>query len=115
MWAPAGTVWHQEDAVALLSPHLYSEFVEPCDVAITEAFGGCIMHQHSTGYVPTEAYLEMNMTALELHSMSLVSKALSNRTRRSDRLLLRQSTILTSRRRSLWSLSIGTATAEQCT
>jgi hypothetical protein len=25
------------------------------------------MHQHSTGYVPVEHYLEMNFTALELH------------------------------------------------
>lgn len=67
MWAPAGTVWHQEDAAALLSPHLYSEFIKPCDATIAESFDGCIIHQHSTGYVPTESYMAMNMIALELH------------------------------------------------
>ena len=67
MWAPAGTVWHQEDAAALLSPDLFAEFIEPCDRRIVDAFDGCIMHQHTTGYVPFEAYLEMSMTALEMH------------------------------------------------
>ncbi len=67
MWAPAGTVWHQEDAVALMSPALYDEFIRPCDQCIAEAFAGCIMHQHPTGYLPTDSYLDMPFTALELH------------------------------------------------
>lgn len=66
-WAPGGTVWHQEDAAALLSPDLYHEFIEPADRKIVEAFPHVIMHQHSTGFVPTDAYIEMGMTALELH------------------------------------------------
>ena len=67
MWAPAGTVWHQEDAAALLSPNLYKEFIQPCDQRIVEAFGGCIMHMHPGGYLPYREYLGMNFLALELH------------------------------------------------
>ena len=66
-WAPKGTIWHQEDAAALLSPALFEEFIKPYDDQIVGAFDGCIMHQHSTGYFPVEHYLEMNFTALELH------------------------------------------------
>lgn len=67
MWAPDGTIWHQEDTAALMSPDLYEQFICPYDKQIVEAFDGCIMHQHPTGYVPTDFYLEMNFTALELH------------------------------------------------
>lgn len=67
MWAPRGTIWHQEDAAALLSPDLYAEFIEPCDKRIADAFEGCIIHQHPTGYDPVGSYLKMGMTALELH------------------------------------------------
>ena len=67
MWVPNGTIWHQEDAVALLSPSLYDEFIKPWDEKIVKTFDGCIMHQHSTGFVPTDAYLKMGMIALELH------------------------------------------------
>jgi len=66
-WAPKGTIWHQEDAAALLSPPLFEQFIGPYDEEIVNAFAGCIMHQHSTGYVPVERYLGMDFTALELH------------------------------------------------
>lgn len=67
MWAPPGTVWHQEDAAALLSPDLYAQFIEPCDRRIVAAFPHVVMHQHSTGFVPTGKYLDMGMSVLELH------------------------------------------------
>jgi hypothetical protein len=67
LWAPQGTIWHQEDNVALLSPDLYKEFIEPYDQQIVNAFDGCIMHQHTTGYLPLENYLNLGFTALELH------------------------------------------------
>lgn len=67
LWAPKGTVWHQEDAAALLSPHLYDEFIREHDERIVAAFDGCIMHQHPTKFVPTEFYLKMGFKALELH------------------------------------------------
>jgi hypothetical protein len=66
-WNPAGTVWHQEDAAALLSPNLYDEFIETADHKIVDAFPHVIMHQHSTGFVPTAAYIRMGMSVLELH------------------------------------------------
>lgn len=67
MWVPAGTIWHQEDAAALLSPDLYDDFIREHDQRIAESFDGCIMHQHPTAFVPTNFYLEMPFTALELH------------------------------------------------
>ena len=67
MWAPAGTIWHQEDAAALLSPGLYDEFIREHDQRIAESFAGCIMHHHPTAFVPTEFYLDMPLLAIELH------------------------------------------------
>jgi hypothetical protein len=67
MWAPPGTVWHQEDAAALLSPDLFAEFIAPCDRRIVNAVGTCIMHQHPVGYIPYREYLDMGFAALELH------------------------------------------------
>ena len=67
LWAPPGTVWHQGDAAALLSPALYDEFVREHDDRIARAFDGCIMHQHPTKFVPTDFYLRMPFLALELH------------------------------------------------
>ncbi|MCX6985001.1 MAG: hypothetical protein NT118_09680 [Lentisphaerae bacterium] len=67
IWMPKGSVWHQEDATALLSPALYEEFIEPCDRRIVKSFDHVVMHQHSTGFVPTEKYIDMGMSVLELH------------------------------------------------
>ena len=67
MWTPAGTVWHQEDAAALLSPTLYDEFIRPYNEKIIKAFPGNIMHQHPVNFLPTNSYIEMGMTALEMH------------------------------------------------
>jgi len=67
LWAPPGTVWHQEDAAALLSPDLYDEFIRPCDERMVQAFPHVIMHLHSTGYIPLDAYLDMGFAAIELH------------------------------------------------
>lgn len=67
IWAPVGTIWHQEDAAALLSPGLYDRFIRRHDQRIAESFAGCIMHQHPTAFVPTDSYIDMPFTALELH------------------------------------------------
>jgi hypothetical protein len=67
LWAPPGTIWHQEDAAALLSPALYDEFIREHDERIARAFEGVIMHQHPTKFVPTDFYLQMPFLALELH------------------------------------------------
>lgn len=67
MWAPAGSVWHQEDAAAILSPSLYDEFILPCDREIAGSFDSCFMHMHPTGFYPYKQLLDTNMTCLELH------------------------------------------------
>ena len=64
---PYGTVWHQEDSASLLSPQLYEEHVLPYDRQICESFAGNIIHQHSVGYVPTESFLKLPLTAMEMH------------------------------------------------
>lgn len=64
---PYGTVWHQEDAAALLSPDLYEEFIFPQDKKIVSSFSGNVYHQHSVGFVPTQSYLNLGVSALELH------------------------------------------------
>ncbi len=66
-WAPSGTVWHQEDAAAILSPELYKEFIRPYDIEITETLSSSIMHQHPTGYMPYNEYADMKFSALEMH------------------------------------------------
>jgi len=67
LWAPKGTIWYQEDAVALLSPGLYDEFIRKHNEELIRSVPGCIMHQHPTGYMPYEKYLQMNFTAHEVH------------------------------------------------
>lgn len=67
MWAPADSVWHQEDAAALLSPDIYEQFILPCDIKIAKSFGGCFMHMHPTGFYPYRQLLDTPMTCLELH------------------------------------------------
>jgi hypothetical protein len=67
LWAPPGTIWHQEDAAGLLSPKLYDEFIREHDDRIARSFAGCIMHQHPTKFVPADFYLKMPFLALELH------------------------------------------------
>ena len=66
-WAPKGTVWHQEDTAAMLSPALYSEYIREWDERIVNSFENNIMHMHSTGFIPLDDYLGMKFTAMELH------------------------------------------------
>jgi hypothetical protein len=67
MWAPAGTIWHQEDAASLMSPALYDEFIRPWDEIIVKSFPGCIIHLHPAGFFPVDKYIKMGLLALELH------------------------------------------------
>ncbi len=68
MWAPAGTVWHQEDSSMLLSPDLYDTFIRPRVERIMNAFDHNIVHFHSTGgYLPIDPILELRPTAVEVH------------------------------------------------
>ncbi|AQQ70090.1 Uroporphyrinogen decarboxylase (URO-D) [Limihaloglobus sulfuriphilus] len=67
MWAPAGTVWLQEDAAALLSPDIFQRHILGCVKQIVASFNGSIVHMHPTGYYPYAEYLPTDMLALELH------------------------------------------------
>lgn len=67
MWAPAGTVWLQEDSAALLSPDLFQEHILPHVQRIVDTLEASIVHMHPTGYYPYREYLKTNMLALELH------------------------------------------------
>lgn len=66
-WAPAGTVWHQEDAAVMLSPTLYREHIREWDAKIVGSFDHNIMHLHSVGFRPLDDYLAMSFTAIEMH------------------------------------------------
>ncbi|MBI4977410.1 MAG: hypothetical protein HZC28_08015 [Spirochaetes bacterium] len=66
VWAPANTVWMQEDSAALLSPDLYRTFIEPCNRRIARELN-IIVHMHPTGYYPFREYAAMEPRALELH------------------------------------------------
>lgn len=66
-WVPKGTVWCQEDATALLSPELYSQFIEPCIREISRTLKSSVIHQHTMGYVPFSSYKTMDFLAMEMH------------------------------------------------
>ncbi|NOY79422.1 MAG: hypothetical protein GXP31_00305 [Kiritimatiellaeota bacterium] len=66
-WAPAGTVWGQEDAAALLSPGLFDHFIRPCIERMVRALPHVIVHLHPSGYIPVAPLLELGVSALELH------------------------------------------------
>jgi hypothetical protein len=47
-WAPDKAVWLQEDAMALLSPALYADFVLPADRRLSDAFPCVAFHLHGS-------------------------------------------------------------------
>ncbi len=67
MWAPAGTVWMQEDSSALLSPAIFEKHILPFVKKQIKAFNGCIVHMHPTGFYPYKQFIKTDMLALELH------------------------------------------------
>ena len=67
LWCPGKTIWLQEDAVALLSPALYEEFIYPADCRIAGAFEHTAMHLHPTRPIPAGPLVRSGITAIELH------------------------------------------------
>ena len=49
LWTPGKNARLQEDAMALLSPDLYEEFVHPCDTRIAKSAEYTVFHLHATG------------------------------------------------------------------
>ncbi len=67
LWCPGKTIWLQEDAVALLSPALYQEFILPADCRIARTFEHTMMHLHPTRFIPSAQLAATNLAAIELH------------------------------------------------
>jgi hypothetical protein len=58
LWTPGTCLRLQEDAMALLSPTLYREFVHPMDCAIGSAADYSLFHLHSSGLHLLDILLE---------------------------------------------------------
>ncbi len=67
LWSPGKTIWLQEDAVALLSPALYEEFIYPADCRIAAAFEHTAIHLHPSRYIPSRLLVESGISVMELH------------------------------------------------
>ena len=67
LWCPGKTIWLQEDAVALLSPALYDEFIFPADCRIAQTFQNTMIHLHPTRYIPVRSLVSTSLAAIELH------------------------------------------------
>ena len=67
LWAPPGTVWHQEDSATLLSPDLFAQFIRPCDARVVAALPQVILHMHPARFLPVADWLELGFATLELH------------------------------------------------
>lgn len=58
IWTPGNNLRHQEDAMALLSPDLYREFVHPHDCTIAARTPYSLFHLHSSGMHLLDILLE---------------------------------------------------------
>jgi hypothetical protein len=67
LWCPGKMIWLQEDAVALLSPKMYREFIYPADCRIAAALEHTIMHLHPTRLIPSKLLADTDLAAIELH------------------------------------------------
>ncbi len=67
LWCPGRMIWLQEDAVALLSPALYEEFIYPADCRIARAFENTVIHLHPTRFIPSKQLAATDLAAIELH------------------------------------------------
>jgi len=73
-WGPEKTLWLQEDAMALLSPGIYREFILPADRRIASEFGAVAFHLHDTGLFGLEDLLSIeDLDVIELNFESAVS------------------------------------------
>ncbi len=59
LWAPGSSVRMQEDAIAVLSPDLYRDFIMPLDRRIASAYEYPFMHLHSSSMIVLDHLLEL--------------------------------------------------------
>lgn len=57
IWAPGTIARMQEDAIAVLSPALYEEFLQPVDRKVAAAFDNPFMHLHATSMIVLDELL----------------------------------------------------------
>jgi hypothetical protein len=67
LWCPGKMIWLQEDAVALLSPRMYEEFIYPADCRIASAFENAVIHLHPARVIPSKLLVKTDLAAIELH------------------------------------------------
>ena len=68
LWAPGTLVRLQEDAMAVLSPDLYIDFIKPLDVMAAGEFEYSIMHLHTNSRFVLEHILAIQgLTAIQLN------------------------------------------------
>ena len=60
LWAPDTTARMQEDAIAVMSPALYSEFIQPVDRKVGGTFQYPFMHLHATSMIVIDQLLEVD-------------------------------------------------------
>lgn len=58
-WAPGKIVWLQEDAMALLSPSLYSQFIYPLDKRISSEYPCTVFHLHGSALWAIDELLQI--------------------------------------------------------
>jgi hypothetical protein len=70
-WAPEKLLWLQEDAMSLISPRLYRQFVLPIDRKLSEMFSCVVYHLHGSALwaiddlvgLPGVRVIELNLEA----------------------------------------------------
>ncbi len=73
-WGPQKALWLQEDAMALLSPGIYRDFILPADRRIASEFGSIAFHLHDTGLFGLDDLLSVeDLDVIELNFESAVS------------------------------------------
>lgn len=66
-WLPGRGVVIQDDAMALLSPDLFREFILPGLHSLAGQFDSSLIHLHPAGFLPVDDIVELQATAVELH------------------------------------------------
>lgn len=59
LWTPGTTARLQEDAIAVMSPTLYTDFIQPVDKRIASSFDNTFMHLHATSMIVLDELLEV--------------------------------------------------------